>query len=112
VKEANVYGVAIPGMEGRAGMAALVTDASFDITKLSEALSGNLASYARPLFVRVQPQIEITGTFKHRKIDLVREGFDPEIVTVPLYWLNPSGTGYESLTHADYAAIVAGSVKL
>jgi fatty-acyl-CoA synthase len=112
VKEANVYGVAIPGMEGRAGMAALVTDASFDITKLSEALSGNLASYARPLFVRVQPQIEITGTFKHRKIDLVREGFDPEIVTVPLYWLNPSGTGYESLTRADYAAIVAGSVKL
>src|SRR5258708_5178434 len=71
-----------------------------------------LASYARPLFVRIQPEIEITGTFKHRKIDLVSDGFSPDVVAVPLYWLKPSSERYEPLGREDYAAIVSGAVKV
>jgi fatty-acyl-CoA synthase len=112
VKEANVYGVAAPGMDGRAGMAALVTDNAFDISALAGALAGNLAPYARPIFIRLQHEIEITGTFKQRKVDLVREGFDPNVVTDPLFWLNPASGRYEPLTATAYDAIVSGRVKL
>ncbi|MEI9885395.1 MAG: long-chain-acyl-CoA synthetase [Rhizomicrobium sp.] len=111
VHEANVYGVAIPGMDGRAGMAALVTNKDFVIGGLADALAGNLPIYARPLFVRLQPEMEITGTFKQRKVDLVKEGFDPTAIREPLYWLNHASNRYEPLTPQAYAAIVSGKVK-
>ncbi len=90
IKEANVYGVAVPGMDGRAGMAALVTGTGFDIAKLADALSGNLPSYARPVFIRLLPELEITGTFKQRKVELVKDGFDPAAIADPLYWFDPA----------------------
>ena len=111
VKEANVYGVAIPGMDGRAGMAALVTGTGFDIAKLADALAGNLPSYARPVFVRLLPELEITGTFKQRKVELVKDGFDPAAIRDPTYWLNHASGRYEALTAEQYAAIVSGNVK-
>ena len=112
IKEANVYGVAIPGMDGRAGMAALVTGAGFDIAKLSDALAGNLPLYARPVFVRLLPELEITGTFKQRKVELVKDGFDPGAIADPIYWLNHASGTYEPLTAQTYAAIVSGGVKI
>ena len=111
VREANVYGVAIPGMDGRAGMAALVVHPAFDIATLAEALAGNLPAYARPVFVRLQPQMEITGTFKQRKVELVKEGFDPAAIHEPIYWLNHASGRYELLTAETYNAIIAGKVK-
>src|SRR6202012_5141592 len=80
IKEANVYGVAVPGQEGRAGMAALVVDATFDPKLLGVRLKDNLPAYARPVFLRVQPEMEVTGTFKQRKVELVKEGFDPATI--------------------------------
>ncbi len=112
VKEANVYGVSVPGADGRAGMAALVTGSGFDIASLAGAIAGNLPAYARPVFVRLLPELEITGTFKQRKIDLVKQGFDPAAIRDPLYWLDPASGRYEPLSDARYQAIVGGSVKL
>ncbi|MBV9420351.1 MAG: AMP-binding protein, partial [Alphaproteobacteria bacterium] len=112
VKEANVYGVTVPGMDGRAGMAALVTGSGFDAAALSGALAGNLPPYARPVFLRLSPEMEITGTFKQRKVELVKEGFDPGAINEPVYWLNPASGRYEPLMPAQYADIVAGKVKL
>ena len=112
VKEANVYGVAVPGMDGRAGMAALVTGPEFDPAQLPKALADNLPVYARPIFLRIQPDLEITGTFKQRKVELVKEGFDPKAVTVPLYYLDAATGRYEPLTSAVYEDIVSGKVKL
>ncbi|MEJ0027632.1 MAG: long-chain-acyl-CoA synthetase [Rhizomicrobium sp.] len=112
VKEANVYGVAVPGADGRAGMAALVTGEGFDIGKLAEALAGNLPGYARPVFVRLLPELEITGTFKQRKVDLVQEGFDLKAIRDPLYWLDPATGRYEPLTPQAVDAICSGGVKL
>ena len=112
VREANVYGVTVPGMDGRAGMAALVTAPGFEIAKLADVLVGGLPVYARPVFVRLLPEIEITGTFKQRKVELVNAGFDPDHVRDPMYWLDPETTRYEPLTSAVYNSIVSGKVKL
>ena len=112
IKEANVYGVSVPGMDGRAGMAALVTGSGFDAADLAGALAANLPVYARPVFLRIQPDLEITGTFKQRKVELVKEGFDPRVIPLPLYWLNPASGRYEELTVAIYDDIVSGKVKL
>jgi fatty-acyl-CoA synthase len=112
ILEANVYGVAVPGQDGRAGMAALVVTPDFDPTYLAEKLRENLAPYARPVFLRLQPEMEITGTFKQRKVDLVKDGFDPRNIADPLYWLDPATNLYRRLDAEAYAAIVSGSVKL
>ena len=112
IKEANVYGVKVPGADGRAGMAALVVDGGFDITGLGERLENHLSSYARPVFLRLQPQIDVTGTFKQRKVDLVREGFDPSLIADPLYWFDPETRRYERLDATRYADITLDRVKL
>jgi fatty-acyl-CoA synthase len=112
VKEANVYGVAVPGMDGRAGMAALVTAQGFDIDKLADAIAPNLPVYARPIFVRLLPELEITGTFKQRKVELVKAGFNLDSFRDPIYWLDPQTRRYEPLTREICAAIVSGQVKL
>ena len=97
VKEANVYGVTVPGAEGRAGMAQLVVGDGFDIKALAAHVDAELPTAARPLFVRLQKQIETTGTFKYRKMDLVEAGFDPEKTKVATYYKNPK-TGDVKIT--------------
>ena len=112
IKETNVYGVKVPGADGRAGMAALVVDGNFDITTLGEKLEGHLPAFARPVFLRLQPQIDVTGTFKQRKVELVREGFDPSAITDPLYWFDPETRRYERLDAVRYSDIALDRVKL
>ena len=112
IKEVNVYGVTVPGAEGRAGMAALVASRDFDPATLAGKIAGNLATFARPVFVRLRPEMEITGTFKLKKVDLVKDGFDPERINDPLYWYNQASGCYEALSQTVYADIIAGRVKL
>jgi fatty-acyl-CoA synthase len=111
VQEANVYGVTIPGQDGRAGMAALVVTPQFNPQTLYETLARNLAGYAIPVFLRLRPEMEITGTFKLRKIELVNDGFDPEKIADPLYFLDPRSNRYRALDAATYSAIVTGGLK-
>ena len=111
VLEANVYGVSVPGAEGRAGMAALVVDESFDPVALSKFVEEHLPQYAQPVFLRLQPQIETTGTFKQRKGDLVADGFDPARTRAKLYVRMP-GKGYVKLTPGVYKKILEGEVRL
>ncbi|MFI4973899.1 MAG: long-chain-acyl-CoA synthetase [Caulobacterales bacterium] len=110
VKEANVYGVKVDGQDGRAGMAGLVVGDDFDIAGLAQFLEGRLPPYAQPLFVRLLPQIQITGTFKYRKLDLVAEGFDPEVVRN--VYLRDAAKGFVRLTRALYAKLLAGEVRV
>ncbi len=112
IEEANVYGVALPGMEGRAGMAALVVREDLDLEALSAHVVAQLAPYARPLFLRLLPAMEITGTFKHRKVDLVREGFDPRKVEDPVYFLDPETNRYVRLDGPMCDRIVAGEIRI
>jgi fatty-acyl-CoA synthase len=112
ILEANVYGVTVPGVDGRAGMASLVVDGDFGLDDLPARLKARLAPYARPIFLRLAARIDVTGTFKQRKMDLVREGFDPSALADPLYFLDPETGKYERLTPVRYADIVEGRVKL
>ncbi len=111
IAEANVYGVSVPGHDGRAGMAALVATPAFDPATLADKLADALPAYARPVFVRLRPEMEITGTFKQRKVELVKDGFDPRTVADPLYWFDPESGRYEPLDAACYDDIVQGRVK-
>ena len=112
VKEANVYGVEVPGGEGKAGMAALVADAAFDLTGLATYLEKNLPFFARPIFLRFQQAIETTSTFKQRKIELQKEGFDPTAISDPLYVREAATGQYVTLTPALYRNICEGNAKL
>ena len=112
IAEANVYGVTVAGHEGRAGMAALVVTDGFDTALLAAKLAERLPSYARPVFLRLMPAIGITGTFKHRKIDLVEEGFDPSRIGNPLLVFNTQTRNYEPLDAARYADILTGKLKI
>ena len=88
VEEAVVYGVQLPGMDGRAGMASLsMASPDFDGAALAAGLQQCLPAYAVPLFLRLRSGQETTSTFKHRKVDLKRDGFDPSRVGDPLYVL-------------------------
>jgi fatty-acyl-CoA synthase len=111
VKEAIVYGVRVEGQDGRAGMVSLVVGPDFDLKVFGAGVDERLAAYARPVFVRVQPQIETTGTFKYRKVDLVAEGFDPAIIRQPLYVRDPD-KGYVKLTRPLFAKVQAGDLRL
>jgi fatty-acyl-CoA synthase len=75
VVEAVVYGVEIPGNEGRAGMAAITTDARFSLLALQSLLIKALPSYARPVFIRRCGELTLTGTFKLQKEKLRQEGY-------------------------------------
>jgi fatty-acyl-CoA synthase len=110
VTGANVYGIAVPGADGKAGMAALETDATFDPAGLRPHLKMRLPDYARPVFLRLVGAFAITETFKQKKSDLAAEGFDPSRVADPLY--ADLGDGYVTLDAALYERISSGLVRL
>jgi fatty-acyl-CoA synthase len=112
VREGVVYGVAVPNADGRAGMAALVVDSQFDLTSFHAAATARLPPYARPLFLRLLPALEATGTFKPRKQELERAGFDPGRMSDALYFDDPRVGGYVALDAPLHAAIVSGAVRL
>ncbi|XP_027696654.1 very long-chain acyl-CoA synthetase [Vombatus ursinus] len=114
VQEVNVYGVPVPGHEGRIGMASIRVKENheFDGKKLYKHLADYLPSYARPRFIRLQDIIEITGTFKHRKVMLVEEGFNPAVIKDALYFLDDTEKMYIPMTEDIYNSINNKSLKL
>jgi fatty-acyl-CoA synthase len=111
VAQATVYGVAVEGAEGRAGMAALVVEAGFDIKAFGEQVRRELPAYAQPLFVRILPAMDTTGTFKVRKMDLVADGYDPAKVKGPLFFHDPK-RGYVKVTKTVFDKIIQGLVRV
>ena len=112
IAEATVYGVSIPGTEGAAGMATLVVEGVLDLGEFRRHLARRLPSYARPLFLRLKDRIEITATFKHRKLDLVHEGFDPGATADALFFDDPARQAYVRIDRTLYERIAAGKVRL
>ena len=105
VQESTVYGVSIPGADGRAGMAALVVDPTFDARDLAAVVARDLPGYAQPLFLRLQDRIETTATFKQQKRDLQREGFDPSRCGDPLFIYDKREARYRALDPVDFERI-------
>ena len=111
VKEANVYGVTVADAEGRAGMAGLVVDSDFDIKAFGDRVAHDLPAYAQPLFVRILPAMDTTGTFKVRKMDLVADGYDPAKIKGPLFFHDPK-RGYVKITKSVFDRLLAGAFKI
>ena len=112
VLDGVVYGVTVPGADGRAGTAALVVDATFDLAVFRADVAQRLPTYARPVFLRLLRTIESTGTFKPRKQELVQAGFDPVRISDPLYFDDARAQAYVPLDAALFAAISAGAVRV
>ena len=97
IKFCNVYGVEIPGTDGRAGMAAVTLQdgvSELDVDAFSTFLRSELPAYAVPLFVRIQPDIDVTGTFKMVKGDLRKQAYDIRSFDDTVYALLPGSDRY------------------
>ncbi len=115
VQTSNVYGVEIPGTDGRAGMAAITfdpeqvaSDRDIDWEGLTRHIDDKLASYARPIFIRVQREQPTTSTFKLQKTELKRQAFHPDAVGEDrIYVRKPGADRYEPLDEAFYDRVIA-----
>jgi fatty-acyl-CoA synthase len=112
VADAAVYGVTVPHHEGRAGMAALVVKARFDLAGFRLYLQEKLPAYARPLFVRLVASLELTGTFRHASRELAQQAFDPGQVSDPLYFDDRAVSSYVPMSTALHEHIRAGTLRL
>ena len=112
VLDGAVYGVTVPGSDGRAGTAALVLNADFDLAAFRAEIALRLPAYARPVFLRILTTLESTATFKPRKQDLVAAGFDPARVSDPLYFDDARAAAYVPLDGALYAKIAAAALRI
>lgn len=114
IQETNVYGVAVSGYEGKAGMASIILkpNKSLNLEKVYEQVVTSLPSYACPRFLRIQEKMETTGTFKPQKFQLVEEGFNPIKISDPLYFMDNLEKSYVPLTQELYEQIILGEIKL
>ena len=106
----TIYGVQVPGHEGRAGMAAVVLlpGTVFDPVAFWALASARLPRYAAPLFVRIAATADMTGNYKLRKVDLQRAGFDAAQVTDPLYVRDDAAGRYVPLSPQALAKALGG----
>lgn len=108
-----VYGVEVPGSDGRAGTAALVVeDKAFDLAAFREEAASRLPPYARPVFLRILSSLETTGTFKPRKQDYIRQGFNPERSSDVMYFDDARVQRYVPLDSALFEAISNGALRI
>ncbi|MGA9657857.1 MAG: long-chain-acyl-CoA synthetase [Asticcacaulis sp.] len=110
VEEAIIYGMPVPHCDGKAGMAALIVNEDFDLQQFKNHVDSKLPSWARPLFVRLLQNVETTGTFKYKKMDLITVGYDINQTTDPLFV--STGDAYVPLTPEIMAEIAAGTIRL
>ncbi|XP_053557620.1 long-chain fatty acid transport protein 6 [Bombina bombina] len=114
IQEANVYGVSIQGHEGKVGMASIILkpNQQLHLKSIYEQVVTYLPAYASPRFLRLQENMEVTGTFKQQKFRLVEQGFNPSTITDPLYFLDDSKKEYVPMTKEIYNTIISGQLKL
>ncbi len=114
VKESTVYGVKIPGTDGRAGMVSIISQTGledFDFKTFAAAIRKGLPSYAVPIFLRFQEEFEVTATLKRIKARLQEGGFDPREIKDPLFVMLPGESEYTELTSALFAEIENGQYR-
>ncbi len=93
-------------------MATLVPSSKLDLAELHRHIADCLPSYARPLFLRIREQVELTGTFKYAKSELVRQGYDPVTITDLLYFDLAEAGAFVPLDNELYHRIQSGGIRL
>lgn len=103
----NIYGVMVPEHEGRAGMAAIVMQdgCEFDPDMFYALTVEKVPNYAAPQFVRVSKAADMTSTYKLRKVDLQKQGYDPVACDEPLFVRNDKTGTYEKYSDSVLQAV-------
>ena len=110
VEYSNVYGVHLPGTDGRAGMVALKPrSGKIDMDRFSGFVNQNLPRYSRPVFVRLIEEMETTSTFKQKKSNLVEDAYHPDRCQEKVWVRKPDGESYERLDPEYYRHVIEGS---
>ncbi|KAF2770396.1 acetyl-CoA synthetase-like protein [Teratosphaeria nubilosa] len=125
IAEANVYGVEVPGHEGRAGCAALQLSSAGGVDEkfLADLLGycqARLPRYAVPVFLRVQRRSLHIHNHKQNKVPLRNEGVDPaKLGTLEkggaedkVFWFRPGGKTYVPFLEEDWGALERGGARL
>ena len=113
LRDVVVYGVMVPGTEGRAGMAAIVDpDYKVDLLALTGSLKKLLPSYACPMFLRIVHRVDLTGTFKLQKSKLRNEGFDIGVIEDQLFYFDAKEKMYLALDENKYEQIIRGEIRM
>lgn len=142
VVEANVYGIQLPGHDGRAGAVALLVEGGnstdFDFADFlrhvppaypmflndyictdwlpTRHCRSRLPKYAVPVFVRLTSAAYSTGNHKQNKVPLKGEGVDPDKVSHgdAVYWIDGNGKGdnYVPFDREDWVKLQTGKAKL
>ncbi len=112
IKFSNVYGVEIPGTDGRAGMAALILNdgvTELDLERFAAYVEHELPGYAIPVFLRVQKDIDVTGTFKMVKGDLREQAYHIDQFDDPVYVMKHGEQKFTLLDDSYVAELKAGT---
>ncbi|THX14624.1 acetyl-CoA synthetase-like protein, partial [Aureobasidium pullulans] len=116
IEEINVYGVALPNHDGRAGCAAVMLKSAPSSQVLKEIAAHareKMPKFAIPLFLRVVREFEVTGTAKYTKHGLREQGVDPgKVGEDGLFWLPVGAEAYTEFGKRDWDGVVGGGVKL
>jgi citronellyl-CoA synthetase len=113
ILDAVVYGVEIPNTNGRAGMAniRLMEGVAFDPVEFYQHLTTQLPAFSVPVFLRVSQKMETTGTFKYKKTDLKKAGFDLAQVKDPVWVCLPNDGVYQLMSEALQHKIEQGEFR-
>ena len=109
VMDCNVYGVQVDSAEGKAGMAAMNVSDEFSFISFIEHVNKNLNTFQKPYFLRLTKEMQTTGTFKHQKEDLKKQGFNPSLIKDKLYFLQKNN--YVEIDQALYNRIHSGDER-
>lgn len=114
IQSSAVYGVEIPQSNGKAGMAAITLKSSgnFDLKQFADFLDASLPGYAIPVFIRIRQNLEVTSTFKLRKVALKEENYNPTKISDPLYIWDNNSKSLKKLTQDVYKLINSGNIRL
>jgi acyl-CoA synthetase (AMP-forming)/AMP-acid ligase II len=114
IQSSAVYGVEIPQSNGKAGMAAITLKSSgnFDLKPFADFLDASLPGYAIPVFIRIRQNLEVTSTFKLRKVALKEENYNPTKISDPLYIWDNNSKSLKKLTQDVYKLINSGNFRL
>lgn len=114
IEHSSVYGVEIPGTDGKAGMASIFATEdhkNFNLSDLLNIQKKDLPPYAIPIFLRFLSQLKTTSTFKIQKSDMKKVGFDITETDDPIYVLLPNSSEYTLLTNEIYNEINLGKYR-
>ena len=109
VLDCNVYGVQVDSAEGKAGMATMSVSEEFSFESFTHHVNENLNSFQRPCFLRLSNEMKTTGTFKHQKEDLKKQGFNPESIDDKLFFYQKDN--YVKIDSSLYQRIQSGEER-